>query len=259
MIEELELRRHLSATLSGGVLTVQGTDSPDRIEFGSGKTAINVVETTSGVRTQTDFMIKDVQKIVVNGGGAGDLIVLGKLTIPALIHGDSGTDSITGGQGNDTIFGDGGNDSINGSGGKDLMNGGIGGDAIYGGAQIDTVDYNQRTANITVGIGTVADDGEAGEGDNVATDIEVVIGGSGNDYLKTTSGKSVTLIGNAGNDTLEGGSGNDVFNGGSGNDSCIGHGGDDFFSVRDGQVDTVIGNGGHDTADADSNDVLSEM
>jgi Ca2+-binding RTX toxin-like protein len=259
VIEELELRRHLSATLSGGVLTVNGTDKPDRIEFGSGKTAINVVETTSGVRTQTNFDIKQVQEIMVNGQGAGDLIIMGKLTIPCLIHGDSGTDSITGGQGNDTIFGDGGNDSINGSGGKDLLNGGIGGDSIYGGAQIDSVDYNQRTANITVGIGTASDDGEAGEGDNVATDVEVVIGGSGNDYLKTTSGKSVTLIGNAGNDTLEGGSGNDVFVGGAGNDSCIGHGGDDFFQSRDGQVDTINGNGGHDTADADSNDILTEM
>jgi Ca2+-binding RTX toxin-like protein len=259
VIEQLELRRFLTATLSGGVLTVQGTDSPDQIEFGSGKVSLNVVETTSGVRTQTDFQIKDIQKIVVNGGGAGDLIVLGKLTIPSLIHGDSGTDSITGGQGNDTIFGDGGNDSLNGSGGRDLINGGIGGDSIYGGAQIDSVDYNQRTANITVGIGTASDDGEVNEHDNVATDIEVVIGGSGNDYLKTTSGKSCTLIGNAGNDTLEGGSGADVFNGGSGTDSCIGHGGNDFFTMRDGQVDTVIGNGGTDTADADANDVLSEM
>jgi Ca2+-binding RTX toxin-like protein len=259
VIEQLESRQHLTAVLSGGILTVTGTDKPDQIEFGSGKTTINVVETTSGVRTQTDFAIAGVQKVVVNGGAAGDLIILGKLAIPAAINGEAGTDSITGGQGNDTITGDGGNDSLNGSGGRDLINGGIGGDAIYGGAQIDTVDYNQRTANITVGIGVVADDGEAGEGDNVATDIEVVIGGSGNDYLKTTSGKSCTLIGNAGNDTLEGGSGADVFNGGAGNDSCIGHGGDDFFQVRDSAIDTVTGNGGHDTADADSNDVLLEM
>jgi Ca2+-binding RTX toxin-like protein len=259
VIEQLETRRHLTAVLSGGTLTVTGTLHPDQIEFGSGKVFVNVVETTSGVRTQTDFQIKDIQKIVVNGGDAGDLIVLGKLTIPSAINGEKGNDSVTGGQGNDTIMGDGGNDSLNGSGGRDLINGGIGGDAIYGGAQIDSVDYNQRTANLTVGIGTIADDGEAGEGDNIATDIEVVIGGSGNDFLRTSSGKSVTLIGNAGNDTLEGGSGADVFNGGAGTDSCIGHGGDDFFTSRDGQIDTIIGNGGHDSADADSNDVLSEM
>lgn len=259
MFESLESRRHLTAVLSGGVLTVTGTEKPDRIEFGSGKVSLNVVETTSGVRTQTDFLIKDVQKIVVNGGAAGDLIILGKLTIPALIHGDAGTDSITGGQGNDTIFGDGGDDSINGSGGRDLMNGGIGADAIYGGAQIDTVDYNQRTANLTIGIGVAADDGEVNEHDNVATDIEVVIGGSGNDYIKTTSGKACTLIGGPGNDTLEGGSGADVFVGGAGRDSCIGHGGNDFFQIRDNEIDTVIGNGGVDTADADTFDLQSEM
>jgi Ca2+-binding RTX toxin-like protein len=48
----------------------------------------------------------------------------------------------------------------------------------------------------------VANDGETGEGDNIALDIEGATGGSGND----------TVVGSASDDTLDGGPGNDNVN-----------------------------------------------
>ena len=64
----------------------------------------------------------------------------------------------------------------------------------------------------------MADDGEAGEGDNIGTDIEHLVGGAGNDRLFGTAGTN-TLNGGAGNDLLDGGAGADYLVGGSGTDT----------------------------------------
>lgn len=259
MIETLETRRLLTATLSGGVLTIIGTDKPDQIQFARGQGNFTVFETTSGQTVQTQFNTADVQKIVIRSGDAGDLIIVGKLTIPCDIYAGRGTDTVSAGGGNDTIRGEGGNDYLFGSDGRDLLNGGLGADTMLGGGGKDTVDYNQRTANLTIGLGTAADDGEAGENDNVRTDIEVVIGGSGNDMISTNSGRPVEFYGRDGNDTLIGGSGNDLLDGGAGNDSLVGQGGNDLFQALDNAIDTVSGGSGNDDGTFDDFDVLSSI
>jgi Ca2+-binding RTX toxin-like protein len=84
------------------------------------------------------------------------------------------------------------------------------------------------------------DDGAAAEGDDVATDIEIVKTGSGNDVLNATLVTTdVALIGGAGNDTITGGAGNDDLCGGAGNDRLTGNAGNDYF----------VGGAGNDTAD----------
>jgi Ca2+-binding RTX toxin-like protein len=259
VFETLENRRLLTATLSGGILTIIGTDKPDRIEFARGIGVFTVFETTSGQTVQTQFNTAEVQKIVIKPGDAGDLVIVGKLTITCDISAGKGTDTISAGGGNDTIRGEGGNDNLFGSDGRDLINGGLGADTMLGGGGKDTVDYNQRTANLTIGLGTAADDGEAGEGDNVRTDFEIVIAGSGNDHLSTNSGRAVEFYGRDGNDTLIGGSGADLLDGGAGNDSLNGQGGADILQSQDNTVDTVIGGSGVDSGTFDDNDVLSSI
>src|SRR5207247_1332933 len=64
----------------------------------------------------------------------------------------------------------------------------------------------------------VANDGEAGESDNLMADVENVTGGSGDDILSGDAGANV-LDGGLGNDTLEGGPGADTLIGGSGTDT----------------------------------------
>ena len=65
--------------------------------------------------------------------------------------------------------------------------------------------------SVTVGSG--ANDGEKGEGDNVTKTVEIVFGGSGADKL-TAGVKAAVLHGGSGNDTLTGGKGADYLDGG---------------------------------------------
>ena len=112
---------------------------------------------------------------VLNGGAGNDFL-----------DGRAGNDTLLGGPGNDTIFGGPGDDTVNGGDGNDHENGEDGddriveefvkngADAIGGGAGQDTLDYSARRDAVTVTKNGAADDGEAGEGDNVGSDIETV-------------------------------------------------------------------------------------
>jgi len=260
VIETLENRRLLTASFDAGtgLLTVSGTASPDMIEFGSGTTTINVVITTNGQSTTSNFDATKVKRIFVSSFEGTDTVILGKVRAPATINGGKGNDRLSGGLAPDLILGGGGDDYMFGSEGNDTLDGQVGGDDMFGGAgPKDVVDYSRRTGNLTVGIGTLPDDGEAGEGDNVRTDVEVVFCGSGNDQVGTISGKPIVFYGNAGNDTLTGGSVQDFLDGGPGIDSIMGQGGDDVLHSRDGARDTVVGGGGTDTAVTDSTDVVT--
>ncbi len=111
-----------------------------------------------------------------------------------LIAGDANENVLSGGDGNDTLLGRGGKDRLSGGNGNDLLNGGgnddvengdagddtfdqgdsaNGADTMAGGDGNDTVLYGARTEPVSVTSDGVANDGEAGEGDNVGTDIEL--------------------------------------------------------------------------------------
>jgi Ca2+-binding RTX toxin-like protein len=183
-------------------------------------------------------ILNNGEKIV---GGAGNDKLIGRTSDDFYAIGDS----LDGGDGNDTLQGGGNND---------MLVGGLGSDLMKGGGGFDIVDYSARKNNLTVGIGTQADDGEAGEKDNVWLDVEEVIGGSGNDKL-TGNATNCVLLGLAGNDTLTGGGGVDALHGGSGNDKLFGLAGNDFLDGGQG-IDTLDGGSGADKAAKDPSDVL---
>lgn len=131
------------------------------------------------------------------------------------------------------LFGEAGADRLTGGAADDLLDGGIGSDTLAGGAGRDTVDYSARTAPVTVSLNGSADDGEAGEADNVGNDVEILVGGSADDQLAGNDGENA-LLGNAGNDILGGGGGNDQLDGGSGDDTLAGGGGSDSLTGGDG-------------------------
>jgi Ca2+-binding RTX toxin-like protein len=93
-------------------------------------------------------------------------------------------DELVGNQGSNIVDGRGGDDTLNGADGDDTERGGMGddtfdqGDAANGADSMsgddgaDTVDYSARTEHVTATADGAADDGEAGEGDNVMPDIE---------------------------------------------------------------------------------------
>lgn len=150
----------------------------------------------------------------------------------AVLRGNGGNDTLIGGRGNDQLFGgDGGDTLADRAGGTELMDGGPGDDGLLardfttffsdapngadvyrGGTGTDMVAYGgsgQGTPppGVTVTLDNLANDGNAGENDNIgpAGDVEGVAGSVGDD----------TIIGNALPNRLSGGVGNDVLIGGS--------------------------------------------
>jgi Ca2+-binding RTX toxin-like protein len=135
---------------------------------------------------------------------------------------------IRGGAGNDVITGSARSDALDGGDGADRIDGGLGADTINGGAGTDTVLYSTRAARVFVDLDGAADDGQAGEGDRVATDVESMVGSSHDD----------TLVGNAANNSIQGGPGRDQLFGQDGFDTLDGGTGADTLSGGN-DVDTI--------------------
>jgi Ca2+-binding RTX toxin-like protein len=262
LLESLEQRRLLTASFSRstGIVTILGTDAVNVVGLANNGATFSVVETTGGQTVTTNFDTARVTRIVVKLLRGADTLTMGKVSIPANISGGPGADRLSAGRGNDTIFGNGGDDYIFGSFGRDLIDGGSEGDDMLGGGDRDTVDYSTRTNPLTIGLGTLPDDGEAGEGDNVRSDFEVVLGGSGSDTISHGGSRPINLYGNAGNDTLTGGPAGDFLVGGPGADQLNGLGEADAFDTEDGERDTVEGGDGVDTVlKSDSDDILNNI
>jgi Ca2+-binding RTX toxin-like protein len=208
-------------------------------------------------------------------GGDDDDTVLGGPGDDVGVRGGAGDDTVDGGDGNDAVMGNEGRDQVLGGAGNDrvdfalssesdvaigadTLQGGPGDDEFYGGPAgsgsvpdeisggdgTDTVDFSGRTAPVTVDLDGRANDGEAGEGDNVHGDVETVIGGPDDDKL-TGSSVANNLDGRDGEDTLDGQGGDDMLDGRDGEDTLDGQGGDDMLDGRDGE-DTLDGQGGDD-------------
>ena len=184
---------------------------------------------------------------VINGTAGDDVIV-----------GSAANDTINAGAGNDTVCALGGNDGITGGLGNDHERGGVGNDthqqgAVIDGADflmgetgIDTVNYGARSAPLNVSMGSaIANDGQAGEGDNVHATIDNLVGGTANDVV---SGNALAnrISGLAGNDQLRGHTGNDTVIGGAGADRLFGEAGNDALNLVDGVSANDRGDGGLD-------------
>ncbi len=127
MIERLETRQHLSATLAGNVLTIIGTDRADDIAIAAGKREFVVHD--NGRRTAFD--VRAVKAIRIHGLRGDDSIILSpKLAIRASIEAGPGNDRVGGGAGDDTIFGQAGADTLAGNDGDDYIDAGTDDDYV---------------------------------------------------------------------------------------------------------------------------------
>jgi len=186
MLEDLESRRLLSASLARGILTVTGTGSADTISLAL-KGTTKLIVRQSGAATQS-FTLARVKHIVINAGAGNDTVAINsRVKISALINGEAGNDVLTGGGGNDTL------------------DGGVGADQFEGNTGVDTVTYASRTKPVSVKMDNTPTSGEAGEGDRIPDTIETVLGGKGNDTMDASAAAiGVFLNGGAGNDSLKG-------------------------------------------------------
>ena len=213
-----------------------------------------------------------VTGITANAGNLNDLIWVTAPTASNLTGGD-GNDTVIGHNAADVLIGCVGDDTLIGGagadqlfdgffnctgGGNDTFDGGTGNDGMFGGTGTDTATYAGRTAAVNVVLDGIANDGEAGEGDSISTDIENVIGGSGADNL-TGSPAANTLRGENGDDVLVGErpgdedpeTGDDSILGGNGSDALAGGGGDNQIIGGAGN-DVLHGGLGADVFDAGS-------
>jgi len=184
------------------------------------------------------------------------------------LTGGSGADDLFGGPGEDELDGESGDDELFGGGDIDLLEGGSGADRLDGGGGADTemgesgddvfdqgadpngadtleggdgfdlVAFDLRDGSLDVTVGIGADDGESGEGDDIGSDVEGVLGGSGNDDI-TGNDEDNVLRGGPGNDDIDGGDGDDVVDGDAGNDTLSGGAGNDTVSFFGGPAVTV--------------------
>jgi Ca2+-binding RTX toxin-like protein len=177
------------------------------------------------------------------------------------VFGSRFPDTLTGSEADNVLDGRTGPDTLRGLGGDDTFPEGefaTGADDFSGGAGRDAVLYSQRRAGIAVDLDDVADDGAAGERDNVRGDVEIVSSGLGDDILVGNAAAN-ELASEAGADRFEGRGGADVLTardggvGARGTDTLLGGAGNDRISVADDALDQVrCGNGGADSVFVDA-------
>ena len=215
---------------------------------------------------------------VVMGGGAGDDQLTGAPNEENSLTGDggvtTGNDTLTGGRLEDSLNPGPGNDVVSGGDGPDSISSfgsqADGADSISGGRDTDRLEYG-RNADTAVTLDGQPNDGAncpgpACEGDNIATDVDNVNTGPGDDTVigsaipnqfSTSSGADVvsagggrdTVFGGPGRDTLRGGSGGDLLEGNSEEDAIFGEGGDDQLvsTALDDDSDVFSGGAGTDS------------
>jgi Ca2+-binding RTX toxin-like protein len=217
----------------GGLDTVTANGGDDQIDGGLGA---DILTGNLGA----DTILGGLGADQINGGGdAGDTASYADHVQPVILDVDAevgddggaedgaagardtvlGMQNLTGGSSNDTLTGSAVSQTLDGQGGNDLLDGGLGADLMLGAAGVDTVTYASRAAQVFANLDTLADDGEAFEGDALSA-VENLIGGAGDDIL-TGDGLSNTLTGNAGRDELRGAGGIDIYSGGANNDIIV--------------------------------------
>src|SRR5262249_45991333 len=111
-------------------LAVGGTTGNDTIVFnpggGSGTVQVVINGVSQGTYSPTGHLLAY--------GQAGDdtIQVAGSITLPTLLFGGDGNDTLKGGNGNNILVGGAGTDSLTGGRGRDLLIGGAGADTLTG-------------------------------------------------------------------------------------------------------------------------------
>jgi Ca2+-binding RTX toxin-like protein len=211
---------------------LSGGAGADRIVGGAGQDVTYYLHSGAGVTVTLDG-------VAGNDGAPGEGDTVGADV--ESVYGSPFADVLTGNASDNTLVGCGGGDRISGLDGNDILDGDgcggpVGADVLIGGPGVDVVVYADRINPVMVDLsGSPGNDGEAGERDTVAADIENLMGGSGSDVL----------VGNGVANRIDAGSGNDRATGGDGDDTILGGQGDDTLDGGNG-ADTLDGDVGFD-------------
>ncbi len=172
--------------------------------------------------------------------------------------------AVEAGEGDDTVLGGTGTDRIDPGPGADSVEAGSGADSAVAataapdgadhldlGTGGDFISYTAALGAISISLDEIANDGAAGEGDNVLG-AEALYGGAGDDNLsganqpETASAWPESLNGGAGDDVIAGNAGDDFIRGEAGSDRITGGPGDDHIEEYGAQPNRISGGSGQD-------------
>ncbi len=240
-----------------------GGDGDDTLVTGTGPSASKVDFTGDAGRDTIDYAAATRGVVVTKDGQAND----GRPGVDAddigddveVLQGSQFADALSGSVAatSERFVGLGGDDTLNGGFGNDIVETGgqaDGADRIDGGVGVDTIDFRARTRAVTVTVDAGgADDGEAGERDEVR-DTEQLLTGAGDDTLAGSPVISTgsTFVSGAGVDRITGTAGPDGLTPGAGRDTVDARGGADVVRARDGEADTIACGSEIDTLQADA-------
>lgn len=204
-------------------------------------------------------------RMTINAGAGNDTVDGGEGV--DVIHGGEGADGVFGTGGDDQVYGEGGNDQLRGGAGNDVEDGGPGdddigfrgvntagepdggADQVRGGDGTDLLRLDGHDGAMTISLDGQANDGMPGEGDNIGSDIEKLLGTAGNDVFSGSAGAD-GFDGGPGGDEIHGAGGGDDLRGGTGDDRLFGDAGNDKVEGTNG-TDIVDGGPGTDQLNGD--------
>jgi Ca2+-binding RTX toxin-like protein len=227
----------------GGSDKFNGNSGADRMHVGGSPTAYAGADRfDGGADVDTlDASERTVPLAITEGNGVADDGAAGEgdeVVNAEIILGGSAGDALTGGPAGNELHGNDGDDTLAGGPGADLL---------IGDAGQDTVSYAERVNRVVAKLDGARNDGESGENDRIADDVEILVGGFVGDDLKGSTGAD-TIRGAAGDDQLDGLGGADTLEGGDGAD---------VIQARDGAPDEIKCGEGNDSAVVDTEDTVA--
>jgi Ca2+-binding RTX toxin-like protein len=226
------LASHLTASLTDGVLAIEGTVNADRIDVRQDADQISVfgiqIQTASGPVAKVGA--DAVTSVQVVGLGGNDLIRLNRGTEPLLkttkVRGGAGDDILIGSSGDDALYGEDGHDVLRGNPGNDRLDGGPGNDQLIGGRGNDRFQFDTDT---NLGMDTLDESGGGVDTldfsrtstKSIVVNLAQATLQTVNSNLKLVLGAANTVenaIGGSLNDRLRGNALSNIMNGGPGYD-----------------------------------------
>jgi Ca2+-binding RTX toxin-like protein len=238
----------VTADFALGVLTVTGDGEADNIavECVGGEVQVNGSAPSGGA-----VNCSAVDTILVRAGGGSDHVSLSEVRGGAFtrlrevgIFGEEGDDTLIGSALGDRIDGGAGFDILRGGSGDDVLAGGLGGGQAFGGSGRDTI-FGFGGGSWRIDADSLSRAEPAEETTFSGIERAEVVGGGGDDIVRSTFPGPVKVNGGGGHDLISTDDGPDHLIGGKGNDYLIGGGGNDLLEGKAGD-DALRGDDGND-------------
>ncbi|MDX6255761.1 MAG: hypothetical protein QOJ11_2095 [Frankiales bacterium] len=123
---------------TGKTLLVGGTAGDDVIAVGPGSSASTVAVTINGA--SESVAVSSFANVAVQAGAGNDTVTFtGTLSVPRIVYGGPGNDTLVGGDGPAVLVGGDGNDTLTGGAARDVLIGGLGADTLAGNGDDDVL------------------------------------------------------------------------------------------------------------------------